>query len=76
MLDLIIFRILFVILLALCAWFLRPFQLEPAFAASMGILIGAAIILFELRLKQISLNHCIIRSFLGRTNVIRIPSCL
>ena len=68
MLDLIIFRVLFVILLALCAWFLRPFQLDPALASGLGILIGSAIILFELRLKQVSLKRLIgaaIGSILG-----------
>lgn len=68
MLDLIIFRVLFVILLAVCAWFLRPFQLEPALASGLGILIGSAIILFELRLKQVSLKRLIgaaIGSILG-----------
>ena len=68
MLDLIIFRVLFVILLALCAWFLRPFQLDSALASGLGILIGSAIILFELRLKQVSLKRLIgaaIGSILG-----------
>lgn len=68
MFDLIFVRVLFITSLTLCGWFLRPFQLESAVASGLGFLIGAAVVLVELRLKEVSLKRLIgaaIGSILG-----------
>ncbi len=68
MLDLFLLRTLFVSLLAVCAWFLRPFQLDSPLAAGLGFLFGSAVVLFEMRLKDVSLKRLIgaaIGSILG-----------
>lgn len=68
MLDLFLIRLLFVLSLALCAWFLRPFQLDPLLAAVVGVALGASIVAFEIRLKELSLKRLIgaaIGSLLG-----------
>jgi uncharacterized protein YacL len=68
MFDLILVRVLFITALTLCGWFLLPFQLESPVAAGVGFLIGAAVVLVELRLKEVSLKRLIgaaIGSILG-----------
>ena len=68
MFDLLLIRGLFVISLGLCAWFLQPFQLDPMVAAIAAVAFGAAIIAFEIRLKEVSLKRLIgaaIGSLLG-----------
>jgi len=57
--DLLIFRVLFVVLLASAAYFLRPFQLHSVFAAVAGAILGSAIVFFEVRVKQITLKRLI-----------------
>jgi uncharacterized protein YacL len=57
--DLVIVRVLFVIVLSASAWLLHPFQLEPWIAASCGLVLGAGIIFFEIRLEQVSLKRLI-----------------
>ena len=61
--DLLLIRILFVILLGLAGYYLRPFNLEPAFAAIAGAILGASIVLFEIRLKKVSLKRLIGAAF-------------
>jgi uncharacterized protein YacL len=41
------------------AFFLRPFSLESPFAAAIGALAGALIVIFEIRVKQVSLTRLI-----------------
>ncbi len=68
MIDLFLIRILFVMLLAVCAWVFRPFQLEPLIAAVLCLVFGASVVLFEVRLKAVSLKRLIgaaIGSILG-----------
>ncbi|WP_051669553.1 PIN/TRAM domain-containing protein [Bryobacter aggregatus] len=68
MFDLLLIRCLFVLLLALCAWFFQPLQLAPAPAAGFGVVLGSAILLFEIRLRRMSLKRLIgaaIGSILG-----------
>ena len=68
MFDLLLIRSLFVMSLGLCAWFLQPFQLDPKVAAVAAVAFGAAIVAFEIRLKEVSLKRLIgaaIGSLLG-----------
>src|SRR5207237_128038 len=68
MYDLLLIRVLFVGLLALCAWFLRPFQLDPIPATAIGAAFGAAVLVFEIRLRELNLKRLIgaaIGSLLG-----------
>lgn len=63
MLDLIIVRVVFVVVLATCAYFLEPFQ-APGFVAALGGLVfGCAIILFEVRVQQVSMRRLIGAAF-------------
>jgi uncharacterized protein YacL len=57
--DLIIVRIVFIAVLSSCAYFLKPFGADAITAALGGLAFGAAIILFERRVKQVSLRRLI-----------------
>jgi uncharacterized protein YacL len=63
MLDLAIVRIIFVVVLALSAFFLRPFGSSAELATAAGFVLGVAIIFFEVRLEQISLKRLIGAAF-------------
>ena len=66
MLDLVIVRVIFVVVLSTCAYFLEPFGRGPALqsiAAAVGALLAGAIIFFELRLEQVSLKRLIGAAF-------------
>jgi uncharacterized protein YacL len=67
-LDLGIIRFIFVLVVATACYFLPPFGLESRTAALVGLLIGFAIIVFEMRLRILSLKRLIgavIGSILG-----------
>jgi uncharacterized protein YacL len=57
--DLLFVRILFVLIVAVAAFFLEPFGLARGWAAVAGALLGVVIVLFEVRLKQVSLKRLI-----------------
>ena len=57
--DLLIIRVIFVIVFAVSAFYLKPFQLDRPLAALMGAILGAAIVFFENRIKQITLKRLI-----------------
>jgi uncharacterized protein YacL len=57
--DILVIRGLFVITVACAAFALRPFQLDARLAALMGVLIGLSVVLFEMRLRQVSLKRLI-----------------
>jgi uncharacterized protein YacL len=57
--DLLLIRALFVLILSTLAWFLQPFHLDSPFAAGVGAVLGIVIVFFELRLKQVSLKRLI-----------------
>jgi uncharacterized protein YacL len=57
--DLLAVRAIFVIVLGVAAYFLRPFGLLNIPAATAGIALGGAIILFEIRLERVSLKRLI-----------------
>ncbi len=61
--DLLLIRILFVLIVGLFGYFLRPFDLQPALAALAGAVLGALVVLFEIRLKQVSLKRLIGAAF-------------
>jgi uncharacterized protein YacL len=66
--DLLILRVVFVLILALSAYFLRPLELNAQVAAAAATALGLAIVLFEIRLKRITLKRLIgaaIGSILG-----------
>jgi uncharacterized protein YacL len=67
-LDLAIVRAIFILVISGCAYYFQPFQLPPIFAAAAGLLVGGAIILFEMRVERVSLKRLIgaaIGSILG-----------
>jgi uncharacterized protein YacL len=57
MADLLLLRLAFVALLGLAGYFLRPFDLAALFAAGVGVAVGIAVVLFELRIRQVSLKR-------------------
>ena len=66
--DLVFIRILFVLITAVASYELHPLGLDRWPAAGVGILVGIAVVLFELRLRRISLKRLIgaaIGSILG-----------
>ena len=66
--DLVIVRILFVFISALSSYELRPLGLDRWPAAGVGVLFGLAVVLFEIRLRSVSLKRLIgavIGSILG-----------
>jgi len=66
--DLFIIRVVFIVLLAVAAYVLHPFGLAPVEAGAAGAGIGAAVVLFEIRLLRVSLKRLIgavIGSILG-----------
>src|SRR6516165_748503 len=68
LLDLVVLRILFVFITALSSYELRPLGLDRWPAAGVGLLFGVAVVLFEIRLRKVSLKRLIgavIGSILG-----------
>jgi uncharacterized protein YacL len=57
--DLLFVRLAFIAVLSCAAFFLRPLDLEGPWAAAIGALVGALIVIFEIRIKQISLTRLI-----------------
>ncbi len=66
--DVFIIRILFVLILAAVCYVVQPFNVKPWADAILGAIIGAAVVLFEMRLRSVSLKRLIgaaIGSILG-----------
>ncbi len=59
MLDLVIVRAIFVLVLAVAAFTLHPFHTSPWVAAGGGLVLGVGIIFFEIRLERITLKRLI-----------------
>ncbi|MGB6973464.1 MAG: PIN domain-containing protein [Terracidiphilus sp.] len=57
--DLVLVRLLFVLLLSAVCYFLRPFGLAAPAAAAAGAAAAAAVIIFELRVRALSLRRLI-----------------
>ena len=66
--DLVIIRVVFILVSTLACYELSPFGLEKYPAAGLGLAIGVAVVLFEMRLRRVSLKRLIgavIGSILG-----------
>ncbi|MGB7553516.1 MAG: PIN domain-containing protein [Candidatus Korobacteraceae bacterium] len=66
--DLVFIRVLFVLITAVASYELQPLGLEHWPAAGAGVLFGIAVVLFEVRLRRVSLKRLIgavIGSILG-----------
>ncbi len=66
--DLVLIRVLFVLITAVASYELRPLGLDRWPAAGAGVLVGIAVVLFEIRLRRVSLKRLIgavIGSILG-----------
>src|ERR1700724_1604547 len=66
--DLILVRLLFVIVVSVACYFIEPFHLSQSQDGGVGAFVGAAIVLFEWKLRAVSLKRLIgagIRSILG-----------
>jgi uncharacterized protein YacL len=59
LLDLVIVRVIFVLVITASAYFLRPFHSESWIAGAGGFLLGVLIVLFEVRLERVSLTRLI-----------------
>ena len=57
--DLVIIRIVFIVVLAVACALLQPFGLSRQAAAVAGLVLGVTVILFELRLRAVSLKRLI-----------------
>ncbi|HEY2843902.1 MAG TPA: PIN domain-containing protein [Bryobacteraceae bacterium] len=57
--DLLIIRFLFVAVVGFAAYFLHPFNIEGPLAAGIGVAAGIAVVIFEIRIKQVSLTRLI-----------------
>jgi uncharacterized protein YacL len=59
LLDLVIVRAIFILVLAASAYALHPFHSDPWIAGIAGLVFGGGIIFFEIRLERISLKRLI-----------------
>jgi len=57
MTSLLILRVLFILLLATAGWFLRPLDLPAWYAAAAGLVLGLAIVLFEIEVRKTTLKR-------------------
>jgi len=57
--DLLLVRLIFVVLVTISSYVLRPFGLNPNAAGGAGALAGVCIVVFEMRLHQVSLKRLI-----------------
>src|SRR5258706_3636297 len=66
--DLVLVRVLFVLIVAIACYCIQPFGRSAPFDAGLGAIIGLAVIVFEWRLRLVSLKRLIgaaIGSILG-----------
>jgi uncharacterized protein YacL len=61
--ELLIIRLLFIAVLGFAAYFLHPFNLEGPVAAGVGVISGIAVVVFEIRIKQVSMPRLIGAAF-------------
>ncbi len=57
--DVVLIRLLFVLIVGVICFVIRPFNLTQNLAAAVGLSIGAAIVMFEWRLRAMSLKRLI-----------------
>ena len=58
--DVVLIRLLFILVVGLTCYLIQPFGLPSNLDAAVGLVIGAAIILFEWRLRAMSLKLSLI----------------
>ncbi len=66
--DLVVIRVLFIVVLTAACYFLQPFGLAPWAAAVAGAVAAAAVIIFELRVRALSIKRllgAVLGSILG-----------
>jgi uncharacterized protein YacL len=66
--DLVVIRVLFIVVLTAACYFLQPFGLPPWAAAVLGAVSAAAVIVFELRVRALSIKRllgAVLGSILG-----------
>ncbi len=66
--DLVLIRVFFIVILAVAGYVLQPFGMRAPAAAAIGFVLGVAVVLFEMRLRVVSLKRLIgaaIGSILG-----------
>jgi len=61
--ELLIIRLLFVAVVAFAAYFLHPFNIEGPLAAGIGVITGIGVVVFEIRIKRVSLTRLIGAAF-------------
>jgi len=61
--DLLIIRALFIAVLGCAAYYLHPFYLSGPIASVLGIAAGLGVVIFEIRIKQVSLKRLIGAAF-------------
>ena len=61
--DLLIIRLLFIGLLGFSAYFLHPFNLVGPFAVLVGVASGVCVVVFEIRIKHVSMRRLIGAAF-------------
>jgi len=61
--SVLVIRVLFILLLAGCGWYLRPFDLPEYFAAAAGLAFGLVIVLFEIQVRKTTLKRLIGAAF-------------
>jgi uncharacterized protein YacL len=63
MAELLIIRLVFITVLGFAAYFLHPFNLEGLVASSVGVAAGIAVVVFEIRIKRVSMPRLIGAAF-------------
>ncbi len=61
--DLLFIRVLFIALIACTGYFLRPFNLSAPVAGALGAAAGVIVVIFEIRIKQVTLKRLIGAAF-------------
>ena len=61
--SVLVIRVLFILLLAGCAWNLRPFDLPAYYAAAAGLATGIAIVILEIQVRKTTLKRLIGAAF-------------
>jgi uncharacterized protein YacL len=61
--DFLIIRVIFILILGIAGYYLRPVDLNPPIAGAAGVILGCVIVIFELRIRQVSLKRLIGAAF-------------
>jgi uncharacterized protein YacL len=61
--SVLVIRVLFILLLAGCGWYLRPFDLPEYYAAAAGLAFGLVIVVFEIQVRKTTLKRLIGAAF-------------